>query len=172
MRDARPPLGATFFSGSWGASTSPASMALPCRRRSRPQHQKLTHAPQQIALFDGLVSEREPFVCNLQVERVSDQISGDEAKMNFRISRALPPPRGGLRSRRWTLPGRTTYLPISGSEEGSWRQVGWPVFGLPPSEKIYRQPRSGYFRCPFRYGRDERLWAVTLSAISGNQSWL
>jgi len=29
--------------------------------------------------------------------------------MNFRISRALPP--GGLRSRRWTLPGRTTYLP-------------------------------------------------------------
>ena len=94
MRDARPPLGATFFSGSWGASTSPASMGLPCRRRSRPQHQKLTHAPQQIALFDGLVSEREPFVCNLQVERVSDQISGDEAKMNFRISRALPPPGG------------------------------------------------------------------------------
>jgi len=28
--------------------------------------------------------------------------------MNFRISRALPP--GDLRSRRWTLPDRATYL--------------------------------------------------------------
>src|SRR6516165_6574909 len=49
-------------------------------------------------------------------EIVSDQISGDEAWMNFRFSRALPP--GASRSRRderhsirWTLPGRTTYLP-------------------------------------------------------------
>src|SRR5215831_113112 len=30
-----------------GASTAPTSMALPCRWRSRPQHQKRTHAPQQ-----------------------------------------------------------------------------------------------------------------------------
>src|SRR5262249_14120526 len=29
-----------------GASTAPTSMALPCRWRSRPQHQKRTHAPQ------------------------------------------------------------------------------------------------------------------------------
>src|SRR5262249_2098480 len=49
-------------------------------------------------------------------EIVSDQISGDGAWMNFRFSRALPP--GASRSRRderhsirWTLPGRTTYLP-------------------------------------------------------------
>src|SRR5262249_28314224 len=55
-----------------GASTAPASMALPWRRRSRPQHQKLTHTPQQRAsLFDHLVSEREQFVCNLQVERAA-----------------------------------------------------------------------------------------------------
>src|SRR5215472_3997658 len=30
-----------------GASTAPTSMALPCRWRSRPQHQKRTNAPQQ-----------------------------------------------------------------------------------------------------------------------------
>ena len=30
-----------------GTSTAPTSMALPCRWRSRPQHQKRTHAPQQ-----------------------------------------------------------------------------------------------------------------------------
>src|SRR5499433_3410017 len=49
-------------------------------------------------------------------EIVSDQTSGDGAWMNFRFSRALPP--GASRSRRderhsfrWTLPGRTTYLP-------------------------------------------------------------
>src|SRR5262249_17669826 len=30
-----------------GASTAPTSMALPCRWRSRPQHQKRTHALQQ-----------------------------------------------------------------------------------------------------------------------------
>src|SRR5262245_41260381 len=32
-----------------GASTAPTSMALPCRWRSRPQHQKRTCAPQQTA---------------------------------------------------------------------------------------------------------------------------
>src|SRR5215467_6927495 len=35
-----------------GASTAPTSMALPCRWRSRPQHQKRTNAPQQNFLFD------------------------------------------------------------------------------------------------------------------------
>jgi len=42
--------------------------------------------------------------------------------MNFRILRALPP--GGLRSRRpeerhsirWTLPGRTSYVPTPGGD--------------------------------------------------------
>src|SRR5262249_38697195 len=39
-----------------GALTAPTSMALPCRWRSRPQHQKRTPAPQQkISLFDHLV---------------------------------------------------------------------------------------------------------------------
>src|SRR5499427_500855 len=32
-----------------GASTAPTSMALPCRWRSRPQHQKRTYAVQQTA---------------------------------------------------------------------------------------------------------------------------
>ena len=31
-----------------GASTAPTSMALPCRWRSRPQHQKRTYAVQQM----------------------------------------------------------------------------------------------------------------------------
>src|SRR3954452_9050906 len=39
-----------------GALTAPTSMALTCRWRSRPQHQKRTLAPQQTAsLFDHLV---------------------------------------------------------------------------------------------------------------------
>src|SRR4029077_14705273 len=39
-----------------GALTAPTSMALPCRWRSRPQHQKPTYAVQQTgALFDHLV---------------------------------------------------------------------------------------------------------------------
>src|SRR5262249_16903707 len=36
-----------------GASTAPTSMALPCRWRSRPQHQKRTSAQQQFILNDG-----------------------------------------------------------------------------------------------------------------------
>src|SRR5262249_1169224 len=47
-----------------GASTAPTSMALPCRWRSRPQHQKRTHALQQKApLFDpssASATPREP----------------------------------------------------------------------------------------------------------------
>src|SRR5262245_49484193 len=43
-----------------GALTAPTSMALPCRWRSRPQHQKRTFALQQIAsLFDLLIRGRE-----------------------------------------------------------------------------------------------------------------
>src|SRR5437660_3002365 len=60
-----------------GALTAPTSMALPCRWRSRPQHQKLTHAPQQTAsLFDHLVGKCEQRVryvephrlCGFQIE--------------------------------------------------------------------------------------------------------
>src|SRR5262247_2927301 len=42
-----------------GALTAPTSMALPCRWRSRPQHQKRTNAPQQNFLFDHARSEVE-----------------------------------------------------------------------------------------------------------------
>src|SRR5215467_8963705 len=46
-----------------GASTAPTSMALPCRWRSRPQHQKRTYAVQQIStrlgsILKSLVSSR------------------------------------------------------------------------------------------------------------------
>src|SRR5215510_5328601 len=43
-------------SESWEPQTAPTSLALTCRCRSRPQHQKRTNAPQQKAvLFDHLV---------------------------------------------------------------------------------------------------------------------
>src|SRR5215467_11178401 len=41
-----------------GASTAPTSMALPCRWRSRPQHQKRTYAVQQIILYSITSSAR------------------------------------------------------------------------------------------------------------------
>src|SRR5215471_6420140 len=42
-----------------GASAAPTSMALPCRWRSRPQHQKRTNALQQnVSLFDHLMGAR------------------------------------------------------------------------------------------------------------------
>src|SRR5260370_22517356 len=48
-----------------GALTAPTSMALPCRWRSRPQHQQRTYAPQQTrCLFDHLVGQ--------QLHRVGD----------------------------------------------------------------------------------------------------
>src|SRR5262249_8343082 len=39
-----------------GASTAPTSMALPCRWRSRPQHQKRTYAAQKEKRAMGIVS--------------------------------------------------------------------------------------------------------------------
>src|ERR1039457_4908220 len=43
-----------------GALTAPTFMALTCRWRSRPQHQKRTHAPQQTtSLFDHLIGGSE-----------------------------------------------------------------------------------------------------------------
>src|SRR5262245_10755496 len=43
-----------------GASTAPTSMALPCRWRSRPQHQKRTHALQQTARVNQLIRSPRP----------------------------------------------------------------------------------------------------------------
>src|SRR5262249_10003342 len=52
-----------------GASTAPTSMALPCRWRSRPQHQKQTNAPQQNrCLFDHLVGAQQKFASDRQPE--------------------------------------------------------------------------------------------------------
>src|SRR5262245_19449383 len=53
-----------------GALTAPTSMALPCRWRSRPQHQKRTNAPQQKApLFDHLVGAGEKGFRNRKANR-------------------------------------------------------------------------------------------------------
>src|SRR5262245_42298159 len=41
-----------------GASTAPTSMALPCRWRSRPQHQKRTNAPQRKVRYSITSSAR------------------------------------------------------------------------------------------------------------------
>src|SRR5450759_254718 len=44
----------------WGALTAHTFMALTCRWRSRPQHQKRTHASQQtVSLFDYLIGASE-----------------------------------------------------------------------------------------------------------------
>src|SRR5262249_12059396 len=45
-----------------GASTAPTSMALPCRWRSRPQHQKRTHAPQQNDVYGAMIYWRTAVV--------------------------------------------------------------------------------------------------------------
>src|SRR5437660_3217680 len=41
-----------------GSLTAPTSMALPCRWRSRPQHQKRTNAPQQRSGYSITLSAR------------------------------------------------------------------------------------------------------------------
>src|SRR5436190_7668315 len=47
-------------SESWEPQTTPTSLALTCRWRSRPQHQLRPNAPQQRApVFDHLVGKRE-----------------------------------------------------------------------------------------------------------------
>src|SRR5262249_4824083 len=58
-----------------GASTAPTSMALPCRWRSRPQHQERTYATQQndvcgCSLLDHLVSAREQCRRHVEAERL------------------------------------------------------------------------------------------------------
>src|SRR5262249_8952870 len=58
-------------SESWEPQTTPTSLALTCRWRSRPQHQQLTHAPQQISLlFDHLVGAGEQRRRHGEAERV------------------------------------------------------------------------------------------------------
>src|SRR6516164_2237248 len=53
-----------------GVSTAPTSMALPCRWRSRPQHQKRTFALQQTtSLFDHLVGALLEESRHLEAER-------------------------------------------------------------------------------------------------------
>src|SRR5262249_41205055 len=54
-----------------GALTAPTSMALPCRWRSRPQHQKRTYAVQQWeTLCDDLVYAREQRRRHFEAERL------------------------------------------------------------------------------------------------------
>src|SRR6516225_12120673 len=48
-----------------GASTAPTSMALTCRWRSRPQHQKQTYAVQQIQLNAAMISLTSGFMWKL-----------------------------------------------------------------------------------------------------------
>src|SRR5262249_15686273 len=64
-----------------GASTAPTSMALPCRWRSRPKHQKGTFALQQIAsLFDHLVGDGKQRRWNLDAYSASRCKVDDEFK--------------------------------------------------------------------------------------------
>src|SRR5215475_3449740 len=74
-----------------GASTAPTSMALPCRWRSRPQHQNRTHALQQRRcmgcndLFDHLVGALLQKPRHLQPER----LSGLEIDRQYEFGRQL-----------------------------------------------------------------------------------
>src|SRR5262249_36204534 len=54
-----------------GALTAPTSMALACRWRSRPQHQKRTYAAQQkVPLFDHLVGAQLEFTADRKPKRL------------------------------------------------------------------------------------------------------
>src|SRR5262249_29425150 len=74
-------------------------------------------------------------------------LSGPARQPNASRPGVSEPPGGGGRakiensSRRH--PPEIWSETISGSEEGPGGEVGWPVFGLPPSGKIYRQQRRG-----------------------------
>src|SRR5215471_10800947 len=57
-----------------GVSTAPTSMALPCRWRSRPQHQKRTYAPQQKTRYSIIWSARATSVGG--TSRLARRISG------------------------------------------------------------------------------------------------
>src|SRR5690349_20095049 len=57
-----------------GALTAPTSMALPCRWRSRPQHQKPTFALQRIFLFYHFVGrkkEKVPLKAGLMIRGIN-----------------------------------------------------------------------------------------------------
>jgi hypothetical protein len=57
-------------SESWEPQTAPTSLALACRWRSRPQHQKATFALQQIFLFDHLVGAGKQRRRDFEAERL------------------------------------------------------------------------------------------------------
>src|SRR5262249_28356761 len=65
-----------------GASAAPTSMALPCRWRSRPQHQKRTNALQQnVSLFDHLIGARPlPYATGIYF---SGGCNGDRWSLRF-----------------------------------------------------------------------------------------
>src|SRR5262249_3581870 len=88
-----------------GASTAPTSMALPCRWRSRPQHQKLTEPE---AADDGQGSAAGGvWVAPDPLERKPPSMGCDQLMDRFR-----PPISGGIKpDRRRRLEQRHRHLP-------------------------------------------------------------
>src|SRR5262245_10286362 len=91
------------------------------RKDSTPRHGRLLHPSSWAARDDrdraaehffqgGSPKQATPFLRQdlLTARNRSDQISGDGAWMNFRFSRALPPPPGGLS----LTPGREAFHPM------------------------------------------------------------
>src|SRR5262249_27389222 len=82
-----------------GASTAPTSMALPCRWRSRPQHQKRTRAPQQNRCFIRSPRRRWPIARRDSVQDPSCAIASAQqlAARPAAVSESPSPAASGVR---------------------------------------------------------------------------